>query len=44
MLLSTGLHVFRLTLMAVAVLVSVGGGVYFGYYKSMRQRSSSREV
>jgi hypothetical protein len=42
MVLSTGVHVFRFALMAVAVLLIVGGGVYFGYFKSIHQRSSSR--
>jgi hypothetical protein len=42
MVLSTGPHVFRFALMAVAVLLIVGGGVYFGFFKSTHPRSSSR--
>jgi hypothetical protein len=42
MVLSTGPHVFRFALMAVAVLLIVGGGVYFGFLKSTEQRSSPR--
>jgi hypothetical protein len=40
MLFSIGLHMVRFTLMAVAVVLIIGGGVYFGFVKSSRQRSS----
>lgn len=36
-----GVHLLRDTLMALAVLVVVGGGVYLVYYKSSRQRAPS---
>jgi hypothetical protein len=42
MMLSTGVHVLRFTLMAVAVLVIVGGGVYFGFFRSTHEKPSSR--
>lgn len=41
MVMAIGVHVLRYTLMTLAVLVIVGGGVYLVYYKSSRQRASS---
>jgi hypothetical protein len=41
--LSTGPHVFRFALMAVAALLIVGRGVHFGFFNSTHQRSSSRD-
>ncbi|MGY2875638.1 hypothetical protein ACVW00_002828 [Marmoricola sp. URHA0025 HA25] len=41
MMLSAGVHVLRFALMAVVVLVIVGGGVYFGFFKATHERSSS---